>query len=69
MDYLTIGLLIKKRRLLNNMTQEQLAVLIPIGRTAISKWERGITIPDLTIVMRLCEIFKISLNELLEIRQ
>lgn len=52
------------RRKEKNMTQEQLAELIPISRTAISKWEREINIPDPTSLGRLREIFEVSVDEL-----
>ncbi len=48
-----------------SMSQQELADLIPIGREAISKWERGKTIPDYDSMIKLSEIFNLSINELL----
>ena len=47
-----------------NYTQEKLASMIPISRTAVSKWERGINIPDPTSLNRLREIFDVSIDEI-----
>ena len=60
-----IGQFIKKLREEQNFTQEQLAELIPISRQAISKWERGLAIPDSSVLLRLSDIFEISINEIL----
>jgi transcriptional regulator with XRE-family HTH domain len=48
------------------LSQYQLADMIPISRQAVSKWERGKTIPDSSTLIRLSEIFDVSINELLK---
>lgn len=48
------------------LSQYQLADMIPITRQAVSKWERGKTIPDSSTLIRLSEIFDVSINELLK---
>ncbi len=60
-----ISKFIKNLREESNMTQEELADKIPISRQAISKWERGISIPDAQTLIRLSEIFNLSINEIL----
>ena len=65
MDNEKIGLFIKRLREEKNYTQEELAKLIPIGRGAVSKWERGVTIPDSMTLIKLSEIFDVSINEIL----
>ncbi len=60
-----IGNFIKKLRLDNNMSQKDLAEKIPINREAISKWECGRTIPDSSTILRLCEIFNVSADEIM----
>ena len=60
-----MGLLIKKMRKEKNMTQLQLASMIPISREAVSKWERGKTLPDYDAIIKLSEIFNIAIDELL----
>lgn len=65
MDYNKIGAFIKKIRVESALTQEQLAEKIPISRQAVSKWENGVAIPDPTTLIRLSEIFDITINEIL----
>ena len=60
-----IGKFIKKLREDKRLTQEQLAEMIPISRQAVSKWERGLAIPDSSVLIRLSEIFSITINEIL----
>ena len=47
---LTIGENIKRLRKSKNITQEQLAEVVNLSVTAISKWERGETYPDITML-------------------
>jgi len=61
-----IGHFIYELRKENNLSQYQLADMIPISRQAVSKWERGKTIPDSSTLICLSEIFHVSINELLE---
>lgn len=61
-----IGSFLKKMREEKGYTQDELADKIPIGRTAISKWERGVTIPDPIVLVKISEIFNISINEILK---
>ena len=64
MDQFKIGKFIAECRKKKNLTQMQLAEKLCITDKAISKWERGITMPDCSIMLELCEILGISLNEL-----
>ena len=65
MDQLKIGKFIADCRKRKNLTQMQLAEKIGITDKAISKWERGIAMPDPSIMLELCDILSISVNELL----
>lgn len=60
-----ISVFIKKLRDEKGLTQEQLAEMIPISRQAVSKWERGLAIPDSSVLIRLSEIFSVTINEIL----
>ena len=60
-----IGKFITKKRQENNFTQEGLAEELNISNRSISKWERGICLPDANNMAKLCKLFKISYNELL----
>ena len=61
-----ISKFIFKLRTEKGLSQYQLADMIPISRQAVSKWERGKTIPDSSTLIRLSEIFEVSINELLK---
>ena len=65
MDQLKIGKFIANCRKQQGLTQMQLAEKIGITDKAISKWERGIAMPDTSIMLELCDILGISVNELL----
>ena len=65
MNQIKIGKFIAECRKLVNLTQLQLAEKLGITDKAISKWERGISMPDTSIMLELCEILGISVNELL----
>ena len=65
MDQLKIGKFIAERRKQKSLTQMQLAEKLSITDKAISKWERGIAMPDTSIMIELCDILGISVNELL----
>ncbi|MCR5564220.1 MAG: helix-turn-helix domain-containing protein [Gammaproteobacteria bacterium] len=49
----------------NNMTQLDLANALSYSDKAVSKWERGVAIPDLIVLIRISELFNISLNDLI----
>ena len=65
MDQIKIGRFIAECRKGKNLTQMQLAEKLGITDKAISKWERGIAMPDSSIMLELCDILGISVNELL----
>ena len=65
MDQVKIGSFIAKCRKSQNLTQFQLAEKLNITDRAISKWETGRAMPDSSIMLQLCEILKISVNDLL----
>ena len=65
MDQIKIGRFIAERRKNGGLTQAQLAEKLGITDKAISKWERGIAMPDTSIMLELCDILEINVNELL----
>ena len=65
MDQLKIGKFIAECRKQKQLTQLQLADKLGITDKAISKWERGIAMPDTSIMLELCDVLCISVNELL----
>ena len=65
MDQIKIGRFVAECRKQKDFTQIQLAEKLGITDKAISKWERGIAMPDTSIMLELCEILDITVNELL----
>ncbi len=65
MDLTKIGNFIAERRKNANLTQMQLAEMLNITDRAVSKWETGRALPDSSIMIELCDILKISVNDLL----
>lgn len=50
----------------NNYTQEELAGKLGISRQAVSKWETGVTVPDLEVLLKISKLYHISINDILE---
>ena len=65
MDQVVIGKFIARRRKAKNLTQAQLAEMLNISDRAVSKWERGLNLPDSSIMLPLCKILGITADELL----
>lgn len=56
---------IKRLRKNAGMSQEQLAVRLSVVRQTVSKWETGLSVPDAEIVIKMAELFHVSVNEIL----
>ena len=65
MDQIKIGKFIAERRRSVELTQMQLAEKLGITDRAVSKWENGKAMPDSSIMLELCGILKINVNDLL----
>lgn len=65
MDLVKIGKYIAGKRKALGMTQKQLAEKLNMSDKSVSKWERGICLPDVSVYMELCGILGISINEFL----
>lgn len=65
MDQGKIGKFICERRKIKKLTQSALADKLFISEKTISKWECGKGLPDVSLMLPLCEILDISVNELL----
>ncbi len=64
MSELEIGKVIYKLRKDNRKTQEELASFLSVSTAAVSKWERGTTYPDITLLPKIAVYFDISMDEL-----
>ena len=65
MDQIKIGKFIAECRKKQNITQSQLAEKLGITDRAVSKWENGRAMPDSSLMLDLCNILNISVNDLL----
>lgn len=65
MDLKKIGKFIAEKRQEKGYTQESLAEELDISNRSISKWERGICLPDAENMTKLCKVLNITYNELL----
>lgn len=66
---MTIGANIKRLRTAKNITQEQLSVAMNVTCAAVSKWERGETYPDITLLQPLAYFFGVTLDNLMGYNQ
>lgn len=65
-DEINLGKTIYEQRIKKNLSQGDLANLLIISRQSVSKWENNSAVPDLEKMMKLSEIFEISLDELVK---
>lgn len=61
----TFGEFFKEKRLEKNITQKQLANKLFVSESAVSKWEKGIAHPDITLLPKLAEILSVTEHELI----
>ena len=61
-----IGRFISELRKEKGMTQSKMAEQLGITDRAISKWETGKSMPDSSIMLELCDLLSINVNELLK---
>lgn len=66
MDVEKTGRFISERRKAINLTQKELADKLHITDKAVSKWERGLSFPDISVLIPLAETLNISLYDLLK---
>ena len=64
MNQKKIGEFIAKKRKQKKLTQEVLAEKLNVSKNAVSKWERGICLMDMSLLKPLSEILEVSINEL-----
>ena len=65
MNQEVIGKFIAKQRKLKELTQEELAEKLGITKNAVSKWERGLCLMDMSLLKPLSEILEVSVNDIL----
>ncbi len=65
MDANNIGIFLSELRKKENLMQKDIANLCSVSVQAVSKWERGESIPDIQLLEKLSILYKISINELI----
>lgn len=66
MDQMKIGAFLKKLRKEKNLTQEQLAEQLNVSGRTVSRWETGINMPDISILVNLAEFYNVSIPEIID---
>ena len=54
---------LKKIRKDNNLSQEQLAEKLGVSRQSVSKWESGLSYPEMDKVLQICQLFNLNIND------
>ena len=65
-DKHALGKFIKTKRMEKNYSQKELADLLFVTDSAVSKWERGVAYPDITLITDICKVLDITEHELIE---
>ena len=65
-DKKTFGSFIKEKRIIKHYSQKELADMLYVTESAVSKWERGVTYPDITLISALCKVLEVTEKELIE---
>lgn len=66
MDCVKTGALIKRLRKEHGLTQKQLAQTLNVSDKAVSKWERGVGLPDISLLPGLAGLFKVDASRLID---
>lgn len=64
-DQVKVGTFIAQLRKEYGLTQKQLGEFLSVSDKAVSKWEHGRSLPDVSLIEPMCELFQISISELL----
>lgn len=65
MNNIKVGELIRRLRKENHMTQQKLAEKLHVSDKAVSKWERGLGCPEVSLITELSRIFEVDMQNLL----
>lgn len=63
---MSIGEKVKYYRNLNGLSQRSFAQKLGIFYTAVGKWEKDTYVPSIVYIMKMCKIFKITIDEFVE---
>lgn len=60
---------IKHFRKTRGMSQEEMAVKLNVVRQTVSKWEKGLSVPDANVLIEMANLLDVSVSQLLELRR
>ena len=63
---MTLGKRIYDLRTAKNLSQGDLAEALDVSRQSVSKWETDTSVPDLDKLVKLCDLFEVSMDELVK---
>lgn len=66
MDQKRVGMFLRMLRKEKNITQEQLAEKLNVSGRTVSRWETGVNMPDISLLVELSEFYKISIPEIID---
>lgn len=66
MDQKKIGNFLKELRLSKNLTQEELAEKFFVSSRSISRWETGVNLPDISLLIELADFYEVDVREIIE---
>lgn len=66
MDQKKIGRFLKDLRKERQLTQEQLAEILGVSNRSVSRWENGVNMPDLDLVIDIANYYDVSMEEILD---
>ena len=66
MKEINIGRVLIKNRHKRGITQDELATHLGVSKGAVSKWETGVTLPDISLLVPLCRVLGLTVQELLD---
>lgn len=66
MNQQKVGRFLKELRHQKNLTREQLAEVLGMSNRSISRWENGVTMPDLDLLIQLAKFYDVDIGEILD---
>ena len=66
MEQQKIGSFLKELRKEQNLTQEQFAEQLGVSGRSVSRWETGINMPDISLLVEIAEFYDVSISEIID---
>ena len=66
MEQQKVGSFLKELRKEQNLTQEQFAEQLGVSGRSVSRWETGINMPDISLLVEIAEFYDVSISEIID---